>query len=130
MDTRYEFKPKGKKRIDVSVKIFLAYLCASFPFTTLILNLAYRQLTNNIEEWVIQARMDTPLVIAEYCTCNCFSKSKKKEIFKLQGAGVEPCSPALQTSVLTTSERAGWGKLKFQKIKFYPYYFIRAHRVG
>ena len=64
-------------------------------------------------------------------TC-IFFLSLKKEIFKKQGAGVEPRPTAPPAGMITTTLPAS-RLLKpenFKRIKRYPYYFIRANRVG
>ena len=59
-------------------------------------------------------------------------KSLKKEIVKIKGAGVEPCPLAPLAGMITTTLPAS--RLvkpeNCKTIKRYPYYFIRANRVG
>ena len=61
-----------------------------------------------------------------------FFLSLKKEIIKIQGVGIEPRLLAPQAGMITNTLPASW-LLKaenFETIKCYPYYFIRANRVG
>ena len=64
-------------------------------------------------------------------TCNFFL-SLKKEIIKIQGVEVEPSPLAPQAGMITTT-LPGSRLLEtknFTTIKCYPYYFIRANRIG
>ena len=61
-----------------------------------------------------------------------FFLSLKKEIVKIKGAGVEPCPLAPLAGMITTTLPASRLVIpeNCKTIKRYPYYFIRANRVG
>ena len=63
--------------------------------------------------------------------CNFFS-SLKKEVIKKQGVGVKPRPVAPPTGMITTTLPASrlLRPENFKTIKRYPYFFIRANRVG
>ena len=61
-----------------------------------------------------------------------FFLSLKKEIIKMKGAGVEPHPLAPPAGMITTTLPVSrlLEPENFKTIKRYPYYFIRANRVG